>query len=78
MSIIITDTETGAILITAKQVTEQLGIARGTFSSYASRNLAPQPVARHQGLALYDQDEIHAWYNKSHLATTMQNRKNTK
>ncbi|WNO28413.1 helix-turn-helix DNA binding protein [Corynebacterium phage PSonyx] len=78
MSIIITDTETGAILITTKQITQQLGIARGTFSSYASRNLAPQPVARHQGLALYDQDEVHAWYNKAPLSTTMQNRKNTK
>lgn len=78
MSIIITDTETGAILITTKQITQQLGIARGTFSSYASRNLTPQPVARHQGLALYDQDEIHAWYNKAPLSTTMQNRKNTK
>lgn len=78
MSIIITDTETGAILITTKQITQQLGIARGTFSSYASRNLAPKPVARHQGLALYDQDEIHAWYNTAPLSTTMQNRKNTK
>lgn len=57
----IIDVDTGHELWTAGQCAEYSGTARGTFTSYAGRGRAPEPVAKLHGLTLWDSDEVRDW-----------------
>lgn len=57
----IIDAGTGTELWTAIECAEFSGTARGTFTSYAGRGRAPEPVARLHGLTLWNSDEIRSW-----------------
>lgn len=57
----IIDTDTGHELWTASECAELSGTARGTFTSYAGRGRAPEPVAKLHGLTLWDAEEIKEW-----------------
>lgn len=57
----IVDEDTGRYLWTAIECAEYMGISRGTFTSYTSRKKAPEPVARYNGLTLWDSEEVRAW-----------------
>lgn len=60
----IIDSDTGHELWTAAQCAEHLGTARGTFTSYAGRGRAPQPVAKYHGLTLWDAEVIKDWHQE--------------
>ncbi|KAB1501459.1 hypothetical protein F7230_09615 [Corynebacterium sp. 320] len=64
MDPIIIDKDKGIELWTAAQCAEFSGTARGTFTSYAGRGRAPQPVAKLHGLTLWDSDEVKEWHEK--------------
>ncbi|QFQ01971.1 hypothetical protein CUROG_02930 [Corynebacterium urogenitale] len=64
MKPVIIDRETGVELWTATQCAEFSGTARGTFTSYAGRGRAPQPVTKFNGLTLWNSDEIKEWQEK--------------
>ena len=49
----IIDSDSGRPLWTAAQCAEYSGTARGTFTSYAGRGRAPEPVTKYQGLTLW-------------------------
>lgn len=57
----ITDADTGHELWTAQQCADHSGTARGTFTSYATRGRAPEPVAKLHGLTLWDAEEVTTW-----------------
>lgn len=57
----IIDAGTGTELWTAIECAEFSGTARGTFTSYAGRGRAPEPVARLHGLTLWNSDDIRSW-----------------
>ncbi|AWT26696.1 MULTISPECIES: helix-turn-helix transcriptional regulator [Corynebacterium] len=57
----IIDADTGHDLWTAQQCAEFSGTARGTFTSYATRGRAPEPVAKLHGLTLWDSTEVTEW-----------------
>ncbi|WP_426707244.1 helix-turn-helix transcriptional regulator [Corynebacterium auriscanis] len=63
MQPIIIDKDTGVELWTASQCAEYTGTARGTFTSYAGRGRAPEPVAKYHGLTLWLSDDIREWRN---------------
>lgn len=58
----IIDQDTGEELWTAAQCAEHSGTARGTFTSYAGRGRAPEPVARLHGLTLWRAAEVRDWH----------------
>ncbi|MEL4152482.1 hypothetical protein MTQ22_03895 [Corynebacterium bovis] len=60
----IIDSDTGHELWTATQCAEHSGTARGTFTSYAGRGRAPQPVAKYHGLTLWDAEVIKDWHQE--------------
>ncbi len=64
MKPVIIDRETGVELWTATQCAEFSGTARGTFTSYAGRGRAPQPVTKFNGLTLWNSDDIKEWQEK--------------
>lgn len=64
MEPIIVDKKTGTELWTASQCAEFSGTARGTFTSYAGRGRAPQPVAKYHGLTLWDSNVVKEWQQK--------------
>lgn len=64
MNPIIIDKTTGTELWTASQCAEYSGTARGTFTSYAGRGRAPQPVAKMHGLTLWNSDDVKEWHSK--------------
>lgn len=57
----IIDADTGHELWTAQQSAEFSGTARGTFTSYATRGRAPEPVAKIHGLTLWDAEDVRTW-----------------
>lgn len=61
MTPIIIDQNTGRELWTASECAAFSGTARGTFTSYAGRGRAPEPVAKLHGLTLWDSKDIHEW-----------------
>lgn len=61
MEPVIVDKNTGVELWTASQCAEFSGTARGTFTSYAGRGRAPQPVTKFNGLTLWNSKEVRAW-----------------
>lgn len=64
MKPVIIDRETGVELWTATQCAEFSGTARGTFTSYAGRGRAPQPVTKFNGLTLWNSNDIKEWQEK--------------
>lgn len=58
----IIDADTGHELWTAQMCAEFSGTARGTFTSYATRGRAPEPVAKIHGLTLWDADDVREWF----------------
>ena len=58
----IIDADTGHELWTAVECAAFSGTARGTFTSYAGRKKAPEPVAKLHGLTLWDSEEVRAWH----------------
>lgn len=64
MKPVIIDQETGVELWTATQCAEFSGTARGTFTSYAGRGRAPQPVTKFNGLTLWNSNDIKEWQEK--------------
>lgn len=60
----IIDADTGHELWTAQQCADFSGTARGTFTSYATRGRAPEPVTKVHGLTLWDADEVSEWAEK--------------
>lgn len=64
MNPVIIDRETGVELWTATQCAEFSGTARGTFTSYAGRGRAPQPVTKFNGLTLWNSGDIKEWQEK--------------
>ena len=61
MTPILLDKDSGHELWTAAQCAEFSGTARGTFTSYAGRGRAPKPVAKFQGLTLWDAEDVKHW-----------------
>lgn len=61
MKPVIIDRDSGVELWTATQCAEFSGTARGTFTSYAGRGRAPQPVTKYNGLTLWNSDDIREW-----------------
>lgn len=64
MNPVIIDKDSGLELWTATQCAEYSGTARGTFTSYAGRGRAPLPVTKHNGLTLWNSEEIREWHAK--------------
>lgn len=60
----IIDATTGTELWTAIECAQFSGTARGTFTSYAGRGRAPEPVARLHGLTLWNSDDIRSWVDE--------------
>lgn len=58
----IIDSDSGRPLWTAAQCAEYSGTARGTFTSYAGRGRAPEPVTKYQGLTLWDSEAVKGWH----------------
>lgn len=58
----IIDADTGHELWTAVECAAFSGTARGTFTSYAGRKKAPEPVAKLHGLTLWDSEEVREWH----------------
>lgn len=58
----IIDIDTGHELWTASECAEYSGTARGTFTSYAGRGRAPEPVAKLHGLTLWDAEVVKEWF----------------
>lgn len=61
MEPVIVDKKTGLELWTASQCAEFSGTARGTFTSYAGRSRAPQPITKFNGLTLWNSEEVREW-----------------
>ncbi|MGZ7497218.1 helix-turn-helix transcriptional regulator [Corynebacterium sp. ZY180755] len=61
MKPMIIDAKTGTELWTAIECAQFSGTARGTFTSYAGRGRAPEPVARLHGLTLWNSNDIRSW-----------------
>lgn len=57
----IIDATTGLELWTAAECAEYSNTARGTFTSYAGRGRAPQPVTKLHGLTLWSSEDVKAW-----------------
>lgn len=70
MEPIIVDKNTGTELWTASQCAEYSGTARGTFTSYAGRGRAPRPVAKYNGLTLWNSNVVKEWQQKRDGAPT--------
>lgn len=64
MKPVIIDRDSGVELWTATQCAEFSGTARGTFTSYAGRGRAPQPVTKYNGLTLWNSDDIREWQDQ--------------
>lgn len=58
----IIDKDTGVELWTAAECAEFTGTARGTFTSYAGRGKAPEPVTKLHGLTLWNSDDVREWH----------------
>lgn len=58
----IIDADTGHELWTAVECAAFSSTARGTFTSYAGRKKAPEPVAKLHGLTLWDSEEVREWH----------------
>lgn len=71
----IIDTDTGNELWTAVECAAYSGTARGTFTSYAGRKKAPEPIAKLHGLTLWDSEEVRKWHagRKARQAQTSNN-----
>ncbi|MCS4535320.1 hypothetical protein [Corynebacterium sp. HS2168-gen11] len=63
----IIDSISGRELWTAAECAQYSGTARGTFTSYAGRGRAPEPVTKFHGLTLWDSDEVKAWTKTRHV-----------
>ena len=64
MKPVIIDQDSGHELWTAAQCAEFSGTARGTFTSYAGRGKAPEPVCKHLGLTLWDAEAVRQWHSE--------------
>ncbi|MGV0397812.1 hypothetical protein ACUY3M_05700 [Corynebacterium suicordis] len=64
MEPVIIDRVSGVELWTAIQCAEFSGTARGTFTSYAGRGRAPQPVVKLHGLTLWNSQDVKDWQEK--------------
>lgn len=73
MDPVIIDRSTGTELWTATQCAKFSGTALGTFTSYAGRGRAPQPVAKFNGLTLWNSEEIRDWQNQRSAKTADKN-----
>lgn len=57
----IIDADSGQELWTASECAQFSNTARGTFTSYAGRGRAPEPVAKLHGLTLWSSEEVREW-----------------
>ncbi|QDZ41910.1 hypothetical protein [Corynebacterium sp. sy039] len=58
----IIDTDTGKLLWVTSQCAEHCGCSNGTFSSYVSRSIAPEPVGHFNRERLWDAEAVKEWH----------------
>ncbi|MHC9573737.1 helix-turn-helix transcriptional regulator [Corynebacterium diphtheriae] len=73
----IIDSDTGRELWTAVECAAFSGTARGTFTSYAGRGRAPEPVTKFHGLTLWDSDHVQEWVEKRKAKSAAQQKKSS-